>query len=272
MNRVGIKAEARSFISENRRWLTMFVTYLPLWVAANGVQYVFSGIKFANFNGNFEDALENSSSFSFSNTWDIVSFLVIPFSVAMAGYFLEFLRRKDLDFAFPYKEGAERYGKYFVVDLMVGIITFLWSLLFIIPGIVKAYEFSQTNFIIHDNPNLSHKQVRDIGRRMINGYKSELFVLDLSFIPWYIFGAITCGIGFAYVIPYVNTVKAMYYENLKAFAIQNGTVAPWELGIVPTPEAPQQPLTYEYDENRVDYYEPNCDTEDVKEDSHNDEN
>ncbi len=271
-NRKGIKSQARDYLSENRRWLTLFVTYLPIWFMANGCRIVLGVISDVN-NRVWEgaDRLLDAQNTIFDSidlgiSW--TSLLLAPFVVAVSGYFLEALRKNpNVDFSFPYKEGAKNYGKYFVVDFVTSLVIGLWSLLFIIPGIVKAYEFSQVKFIIHDNPKLSYDQVRYVSSRMTKGYKGELFALDLSFIPWYIFGAITCGIGYAYVVPYVYTVKAMYYENLKAFAIQNGTVHPADFGII-VPTEPEsyvapQPASYEYNPEHIDFVETNYEDDNV---------
>ena len=122
------------------------------------------------------------------------------------------------------------------------MVIFLWSLLFIIPGIVKAYAYSQVNYIIHDNPNLSTQDVRKVSDLMTKGYKGELFVKDLSFFFWYLFVGITLGFGVMYVGPYHHTTNAMYYENLKNHAIEAGLVAPEAFGIVynPVDESAQQ--------------------------------
>ena len=123
----------------------------------------------------------------------------------------------------------------------------LWSLLFIVPGVIKGYSYSQVKYIIHDNPNLNSRDARKMSEIMTKGYKSDLFVLDLSFIAWYLLVACTAGIAIIYVTPYVETTKAMYYENLKKHAIDSGLISPDSFGIIPV--MPDM----NFDRNPMDY-------------------
>jgi uncharacterized membrane protein len=91
--------------------------------------------------------------------------------------------------------------------------TILWTLLFVIPGIVKSYEYRLIPYILAENPNMSQAQVFEISRGMMRGNKLKAFVLDLSFIGWHILGAITCGIfEVFYVAPYQYATNAAFYE------------------------------------------------------------
>ena len=117
----------------------------------------------------------------------------------------------------------------FVTDLHI----FLWSLLFIIPGIVKGYAYMMVPYLLHDNPNLTPKQAREISERMTMGYKADLFWLGLSFIGWHLLASLTCGIlNVLYVTPWVQLSYAAAYEDLKWIALQAGTVRPEEFGPV----------------------------------------
>lgn len=95
--------------------------------------------------------------------------------------------------------------------------TFLWSLLFVIPGIVKAYQYRMIPYLLAENPNLTKDEAFAISKQMMNGQKWNAFVLDLSFIGWRILGVITFGIvNIFYVDPYKNMTDAALYEALKA--------------------------------------------------------
>lgn len=94
--------------------------------------------------------------------------------------------------------------------------TFLWMLLFIIPGIVKAYEYRMIPYLLAENPAMNKEEVFALSKQMMNGQKWKAFVLDLSFIGWGILGAVTCGIlNIFYVHPYIFSTEAALYETLK---------------------------------------------------------
>ena len=99
----------------------------------------------------------------------------------------------------------------FLMDLK----TLLWLLLFIIPGFVKAYEYSMIPYLLAENPNLSASQAFSLSKQMTTGQKMDLFVLDLSFLGWIILGLICCGIGILFVLPYPEATRAEVYLNLK---------------------------------------------------------
>jgi len=102
-----------------------------------------------------------------------------------------------------------------LLNIMIAIFTCLWSLLFVIPGIIKAISYSMAYFVLADNPELSAKEALDESKRITSGHIGDLFVLYLSFIPWVLLGAITCGLALIYVVPYMQTTMANYYLELK---------------------------------------------------------
>lgn len=100
---------------------------------------------------------------------------------------------------------------WFLQTLFVG----LWSLLFFIPGIVKQYSYSMAFYIKVDHPDYDWRACLDESKRITMGHKGELFMLDLSFIGWAFVCVFTFGIGYLWLIPYVNATKAEYYEALR---------------------------------------------------------
>lgn len=101
----------------------------------------------------------------------------------------------------------------------------LWSLLFIIPGMVKSYEYMMVPYILAENPGMDRKAAFDISRRMMDGQKMDAFILDLSFIGWTILSAFTCGIlSVLYVNPYIEATKAEMYAFNKMKAYQEGYI------------------------------------------------
>ncbi|MBQ9538124.1 MAG: DUF975 family protein [Treponema sp.] len=125
---------------------------------------------------------------------------------------------------------------------------FLWSLLFFIPGIVKAYAYSQIFFIIAENPKIGVRKAMKISIEITRGYKGDLFIMDLSFIGWEILTGLTGGLLYLYVMPYMQMSKTNAYKMLKAMALQSGRLRPEDFGEQPQYEQPtdfnEQPATY----------------------------
>ena len=107
------------------------------------------------------------------------------------------------------------FGDSLLLGLMISIFTFLWSLLFVIPGIVKAYSYSMAYYIKVDNPEYDWRQCIQASMNLMEGHKADLFVLDLSFIGWYIVGSLCFGVGTLWVAPYHQATRAQFYESIK---------------------------------------------------------
>ena len=105
--------------------------------------------------------------------------------------------------------------------LLVGVFTFLWTLLLIIPGIIKSLAYSMTPFILKDYPELSANQAINLSMKMMEGRKFDLFYLYLSFIGWGILALLTLGIGSLWLMPYMYTSMASFYQNVKNEYITN---------------------------------------------------
>ena len=136
-----------------------------------------------------------------------------PLSVGLCCIFLGIIRNGKTEFE-KILSGFNNFMNNFVVGLLVYVFTFLWSLLLIIPGIIASYAYSMTFFIQHDNPEMRETEAITASKEMMKGHKWELFVLDLSFIGWYLLSCLTFGILLLYVVPYHNATRAAYYEKL----------------------------------------------------------
>lgn len=224
LNRPAIKAEAKSFIGQNARWWKMTLATIALYLLNGGISIYVNIVTAINRD-------DPSTTVSYSSS--IITLLLIPFTIAASGYYLNHIRGFNPEWKSLYKEGIDNYGSYLVTGVLVNVFTFLWSLLFVVPGIIKSLAYSQANYVIHDNPRLKGKEAIEISKRMTNGFKGDLFSMYLSFIGWYILVGLTGGILSIYVTPYVETTAAMYYENLKRYSIENGIVAPEAFGIAP---------------------------------------
>ena len=116
------------------------------------------------------------------------------------------------DIALPfYKYYKNATITMFLRDLYVG----LWSLLLVIPGIVKSYAYSFVPYLLEDQPNLTYSEVLRKSEEMTRGLKFELFVLDLSFIGWYLLNIITFNLATLFIKPYVQAVKAEVYLEIR---------------------------------------------------------
>lgn len=137
-----------------------------------------------------------------------------PFMLGLAGCFLAIVRNGSVKVENLFDGFKNDFLQSFLLGLMTSIFTFLWSLLFIIPGIVKAYAYSMAWYIKHDNPSYDWKQCMDESQRLMMGKKWNLFCLDLSFIGWIIVSALICGIGVLWIEPYMQAARASFYESL----------------------------------------------------------
>lgn len=224
LNRPAIKAEAKSFIGQNARWWKMTLATIALYLLNGGISIYVNIVTAINHD-------DPSTTVGYSSS--VITLLLIPFTIAASGYYLNHIRGFNPEWKSLYKEGIDNYGSYLVTGVLVNVFTVLWSLLFVVPGIIKAIAYSQAKYVIHDNPRLKGKEAIEISKRMTNGFKGDLFSMYLSFIGWYILVGLTGGILSIYVTPYVETTAAMYYENLKRYSIENGIVAPEAFGIAP---------------------------------------
>ena len=139
-----------------------------------------------------------------------------PVSYGVSAMFLKQTRTGGkMDIGDIFNGFREDFSNTFLIGLMTTIFTMLWSLLFIIPGIVKALSYSMAMYIKVDHSDYDWKQCIDESQRMMQGHKGELFVLNLSFIGWIIVGACCAGIGGFWVSAYMQAATSQFYENLR---------------------------------------------------------
>lgn len=103
------------------------------------------------------------------------------------------------------------FGELFLLGFLTSLFTALWSLLLVIPGIVKAYSWSLIYYIKCDHPEYDWRACMKESTAMMRGYKMKLFLLDLSFIGWYIVGSLCLGVGTLWVVPYHMATHAQFY-------------------------------------------------------------
>lgn len=190
-------------------------------------------------------------------------FVGIPLAVGAARFFLQ-NRYGRTDFHLLFSGFSLNYlgcvGALFVTYLFIG----LWALLLLIPGIIKALEYSMVPYILADNPYIPGSRARELSRQLTRGEKGGVFVFVLSFFGWFLLASIPAGIVLAVlnplgyigfgesfksifltacitlVVPYMSASFAELYIFLRDRAVQSGQVNPGEFGLVPPP-APAEP-------------------------------
>lgn len=162
----------------------------------------------------------------------VLSIVLSPLLVSLLGFYVILIKR-DPSEQFSLGEEIKNifkvsfdatYGKKLVVSILRTVFMTLWCFLFIIPGIVYNYSSYFSFQIMCENPNLKPMEALKLSKKMVAGNRSELFALDLSFIGWWILCGISFGIASIYAIPYYLTTQALYYENFKLRALQEGRI------------------------------------------------
>lgn len=136
-------------------------------------------------------------------------------------YFVQSADYKDNTGCIRYAFEGQNYKGIMSAMMLKGIYNFLWFLLLIIPGIVKFYAYRMVPYILADNPCIGANKAIELSKEMMDGNKFSLFVLDISFIGWYLLGALLFGIGVLFVNPYVNATEAELYLVLRRNACDN---------------------------------------------------
>ena len=170
-----------------------------------------------------EEVLEFMGIYSkvFSLTFLLEIFLLFPLVVSYLNSFRKLLFNGDnrmvrntLDFSnYWHKVGAM---------ILVYLLISLWTLLFVIPGIIKTFSYAMTPYILDENPELGPSEAIHRSRLMMKGHKFDLFWLWLSFIGWGFLNLFTAGIGSLWLMPYMYTSTAAFYQEVKADYEING--------------------------------------------------
>ena len=160
----------------------------------------------------------------------LVIFIIIVFLRIFIGYCLEVGGRRyfvqsaqyrDNKKCFSFGFDGQNYMGIVKTMLLTKVFIFLWTLLLIIPGIIKSYAYRMVPYILADNPNIGVQKSITLSNEMTMGHKFDLFVLDLSFIGWYLLGALALGVGVLFVMPYENATNAELYLVLRKNALKN---------------------------------------------------
>jgi uncharacterized membrane protein len=137
-----------------------------------------------------------------------------PLMLGLAVVFSKLIQGEKAEIANLF-DGFKNFVNSFLLYILNSLFTVLWSLLFVIPGIVMSYAYSMSFYILKDNPELSANEARKQSIEMMRGNKWRLFCLDLSFIGWVLLSILTLGILMLWVSPVQQASHAAFYESLK---------------------------------------------------------
>ena len=207
MNRKEIKAKAKKFAFNNKWniWKPMLIYY--------GIYYgiaVILGILGYVLNLDPEGAVMSSLDM-------ILGFATAPMMVGTTYYLIKLVKGKEVDATKDLFAKYSIFGLIILSSLYIGIVTSLWSLLFVIPGIVYAFKVMMVPYLLADTgfENKSIGELIDTSKHMMDGYKRDYFKFALSFIGWIFLSILTFGIALIWAVPYIEVACVMYYEELK---------------------------------------------------------
>ncbi|MBQ4091832.1 MAG: DUF975 family protein [Firmicutes bacterium] len=147
----------------------------------------------------------------------VPTFLIVaPLLMGYIYFSLRIARHQDANATMPYRAFTKGvYGRVTFGYFMMTLFIMLWSLLFIIPGIIKSFSYAMMPYIMMDDPNKTWKEALEESKQMMNGHKWDYFVLIMSFFGWLLLVGLTWGILAVYVGPYMQQAEANFYRALK---------------------------------------------------------
>ncbi|MHC5279258.1 DUF975 family protein [Listeria kieliensis] len=149
----------------------------------------------------------------------LASFLLVgPLTIGVTWFYLSLSRKERPDVGYMFS-GFNDFGRTLLAYVLVTLFTMLWSLLLIVPGIIKMYSYSQTYYILRDNPEISALDAITESRHMMNGYKGKLFGLSLTFLLWYLIPVIIFIIGVAVMGTGAAFSDVSYYGQSGSFSV-----------------------------------------------------
>ncbi len=145
----------------------------------------------------------------------LASIVVTPaFSLSLVMVYMSVAKGQNVEVSNAF-DGFKDFWSAFKVTFLVGLFTFLWSLLFIIPGIIKSYSYSMSMYILAENPGKPALECIDESKKMMDGHKMDLFIFQLSFIGWWLLCIVTLGIATIWVGPYMAVSMVNFYNEIK---------------------------------------------------------
>ncbi len=147
----------------------------------------------------------------------IVELLIAgPLAVGLAKLSLQIVRKENPEISTLFSQFKSNFVSCFILNVLKMLFIVLWTFLMIIPGVVAYYRYSFAEYIMADDPSISPMDAIRLSKEMTFGRKWRLFLLDLSFIGWWLLSALSLGIGTLFLTPYVGISKAEFYRQTKA--------------------------------------------------------
>lgn len=144
----------------------------------------------------------------------IVSFILGGVvELGYARFLLKQFRREPLVFSDLFSQ-FHRFGTGFAQRFLRSLYVALWSLLLVIPGVIKSFSYAMTPFILEDHPEMTASEAINASKALMDGHKMDLFILGLSFIGWQLLACLTLGVGFLFLNPYMSAANAVFYRNI----------------------------------------------------------
>lgn len=244
MNRVAIKERSKQILKKNH-WLCVGVAFLATlslgMFAGGGTSYNFSYTQgggnpsattpFADVEPALVIGVIIFALVGLAISFVSQIFLTNQLMVGSCRFFLKFRRNNPVDTGELFQSYKDKtflnIAKVtFIRDLSVG----LWTLLFIVPGIIKSYEYWAVDYILAVKPDTTYNKALDLSKKMMEGHKMEVFELGLSFFGWYLLSIFTCGLlAVCYVNPYQRIAMAELYSEIREDTIKRGIVSPYDV-------------------------------------------
>lgn len=189
--------------------LLSFMMFILIYIVPTIVEIIISG---GYHNWKYQD----TTPFSADAVNLIISILLIPLYIGVYWFYLSIVRKNNptISNVFSIYKDGKKSIKLIGASILQGIFVVLWSLLLIIPGIIKSMAYSQTFYLLRDHPEYTILEAISESRRKMNGFKWKYFLLGLSFIGWGILCVLSLGIGFLWLVPYASTAMATFYEQV----------------------------------------------------------
>lgn len=210
--------------------LATLITMAFLVILGSGSEIQSTAVSNAPYeNGTVWDMQAVQSCFSSTATELLFSFLTVVITGILtlaecSLYDRYFNTLEKISFS-EYLQGFSRWLTGALAALWFSLWVFLWSLLFFIPGIVKAFSYSQMFFILAENPKIGVAKAMRISKVLTKGYKADLFVMGLSFFGWNLLSIFTLGILQLWIQPYEYMSFTNAYKSLKMHALRSGTLS-----------------------------------------------
>ena len=248
MDRVRIKETAKSLLKKNH-WLCVGVALIVTLLGGATTGFT------TNFNLNFEntqthtepntdfsiieDIIQNDISPIFIITFILIfilgmiggfainAFVGSQVKVGSCRFFLKYRKNQPTEIGELFKSYTDRtFINVAKTSIIKNLSILLWSMLCIVPGIIKTYEYAAVDYILSVNPTMDYKRAFDLSKKIMYGHKLELFELYISFFGWHLLSIFTCGLlSILYILPYQMIAEAEFFAYVREHAILNGVIS-----------------------------------------------